>query len=233
MSYIEVDVSGKALFNHERYRISVLRCCEEWCSPVKKIERRTREYYSLHFIIGGKGTLVYEMNGQRREVVLQKGDSFLLFAGEVRISSQFMAMRLLNTLYTVSPARFGWSVGGDCVGWDEETGQYVLSLGDKDPNLLALEDVTVNGRAYEQGEVLVYEDRNDMEIDFILSNNSKMKPKLYPIEVKSGKRYTTDSLDLFLRKYHQRIDRAYIVHTKTLAVNVEIVCIPAYMAILL
>ena len=44
---------------------------------------------------------------------------------------------------------------------------------------------------------------------------------------------TTDSLDLFLRKYHQRIDRAYIVHTKNLAVNVEIVCIPAYMAILL
>lgn len=82
MSYIEVDVSGKALFNHERYRISVLRCCEEWCSPVKKIERRTREYYSLHFIIGGKGTLVYEVNGQRQEVVLQKGDSFLLFAGE-------------------------------------------------------------------------------------------------------------------------------------------------------
>ena len=81
MSYIEVDVNGKALFNHERYRISVLRCCEEWCSPVKKIERRTREYYSLHFIIGGKGTLVYEVNGQRQEVVLQKGDSFLLFAG--------------------------------------------------------------------------------------------------------------------------------------------------------
>lgn len=41
-----------------------------------------------------------------------------------------------------------------------------------------------------------------------------MKPKLYPIEVKSGKRCTTDSLDLLLRKYHQRIDRAYIVHTK-------------------
>ena len=72
-----------------------------------------------------------------------------------------------------------------------------------------------------------------MLLDFILSNNGKMKPKLYPIEVKSGERYTTDSLDLFLRKYHQRIGRAYIVHTKNLAVNVEIVCVPAYMAILL
>ena len=82
MSYIEVDVNGKALFNTERHQISVLRCCEEWCSPDKKIERRTREYYSLHFIIGGKGLLVYERNGQKQEVVLQKGDSFLLYAGE-------------------------------------------------------------------------------------------------------------------------------------------------------
>lgn len=98
MSYIEVDVNGKALFNAERHQISVLRCCEEWCSPDKKIERRTRGYYSLHFIIGGKGTLVYEMNGQRQEVVLQKGDSFLLFAGgrsmwEMSIPSLSTAIR--------------------------------------------------------------------------------------------------------------------------------------------
>lgn len=75
-NFIEVDVNGNALFNAERHQISVLRCCEEWCSPDKKIERRTRGYCSLHFIIGGKGTLVYEVNGQRQEVVLQKGDSF-------------------------------------------------------------------------------------------------------------------------------------------------------------
>ena len=29
--------------------------------------------------------------------------------------------------------------------------------------------------------------RNDIEMDFIISNNSKLKYKLYPIEVKSGK----------------------------------------------
>ena len=75
--------------------------------------------------------------------------------------------------------------------------------------------------------------RNDIEIDFILSNNSKTKQKLYPIEVKSRKRYTTDSLNIFLKKYHQRIGTAYIIHTKNLAVNGEIVCIPSYMAILL
>ena len=82
MSYLEVDINGKALFKYGRHRICVLRCCEEWCSPEKKAERRTREYHSLHFIIGGKGTLIYECGGERREVVLQKGDSFLLFAGQ-------------------------------------------------------------------------------------------------------------------------------------------------------
>ena len=41
--------------------------------------------------------------------------------------------------------------------------------------------------------------RNDMEIDFIISNNSKLKYKMYPIEVKSGKRYKTTSLNNFLK----------------------------------
>lgn len=75
--------------------------------------------------------------------------------------------------------------------------------------------------------------RNDIEIDFILSNNSRTKQKLYPIEVKSGKKYTTDSLNEFLKKFHQRIDKAYIIHTKNLTIKDEIVCIPSYMAILL
>ena len=82
MSYLEIDINGKALFKDERHRFSVLRCCEEWCSPDKKRESRTRVYFSLHFIVGGKGTLVYETNGQRQEVVLQKGDAFLLYTGE-------------------------------------------------------------------------------------------------------------------------------------------------------
>ena len=61
--------------------------------------------------------------------------------------------------------------------------------------------------------------RNDIEIDFIISNGSKLKPKIFPIEVKSGKRYTTNSLDEFNRVFHQRIGRSYIIHPKNLAVN--------------
>lgn len=75
--------------------------------------------------------------------------------------------------------------------------------------------------------------RNDIEIDFILSSNSKTKQKIFPIEVKAGKKYTTASPDKFIEKYHERIGRAYIVHPKNLSVNGRIVCIPSYMAIFL
>ena len=47
--------------------------------------------------------------------------------------------------------------------------------------------------------------RNDMEVDFILSNNSKLKYKIYPIEVKSGAKYTTTSLLRFREKFKERI----------------------------
>ena len=71
--------------------------------------------------------------------------------------------------------------------------------------------------------------RNDIEVDFIISNGSKIKPKIYPIEVKSSKRYTTTSLDKFVESYHQRIGRAYIIHPKNLVVKGTIICIPSYM----
>ena len=71
--------------------------------------------------------------------------------------------------------------------------------------------------------------RNDIEIDFIISNNSKLKYKMYPIEVKSGKKYTTASLDRFNEKYKSRIGESYIIHPRNLVMKDRIVCIPAYM----
>ena len=75
--------------------------------------------------------------------------------------------------------------------------------------------------------------RNDIEIDFLLSNGSKTRQKLIPIEVKSGNKYTTISLDKFIQKYHERIDCSYIVHTKNLCKKGDIICIPSYMAMCL
>lgn len=71
--------------------------------------------------------------------------------------------------------------------------------------------------------------RNDIEIDFIISNGSKTKPRIYPIEVKSGKRYTTTSLERFMERFSSRIGNGYIIHTKNLIVKENIVCIPSYM----
>lgn len=71
--------------------------------------------------------------------------------------------------------------------------------------------------------------RNDMEIDFIISNGNKLNPKIYPVEVKSSKKYTTKSLDKFIETYHKRIGQAYIVHTKNLMRKDNVICIPSYM----
>lgn len=75
--------------------------------------------------------------------------------------------------------------------------------------------------------------RNDMEIDFILSNNSKTKYKMYPIEVKSSGHYSTQSLIRFKEKYKSRIGGCYIIHPKNLAVKDDILCIPPYMTMCL
>ena len=71
--------------------------------------------------------------------------------------------------------------------------------------------------------------RNDIEIDFIISNNSKLKYKMYPIEVKSSGRYKTTSLLRFHEKYKSRIGNSYIIHPKNLVFKDDILCIPAYM----
>ncbi|MBP5706373.1 MAG: DUF4143 domain-containing protein, partial [Spirochaetales bacterium] len=76
--------------------------------------------------------------------------------------------------------------------------------------------------------------RNDIEIDFMITNKDKTNIKIFPIEVKSSKKYTTASLDRFMEKFHDRIGCAYIIHPKNLSVvNDKLMCIPPYMAICL
>jgi len=75
--------------------------------------------------------------------------------------------------------------------------------------------------------------RNDIEIDFLISNMSKTKYKVYPIEVKSSARYSTASLDNFVPKFHERVDCAYIIHPRNLTISEKRISIPPYMAICL
>ena len=64
----------------------------------------------------------------------------------------------------------GFSVGGDCVGWDEAANQYKLTLTDKQPGYLALADITVDGENYAKGDVLNYESKL-----FLNNNASELK----------------------------------------------------------
>lgn len=71
--------------------------------------------------------------------------------------------------------------------------------------------------------------RNDIEIDFLLSNNSRLKYKIYPIEVKATDRYKTLSLDRFKDHFCERIGGSYIIHPKNLKREEGLLRIPAYM----
>ena len=71
--------------------------------------------------------------------------------------------------------------------------------------------------------------RNDIEIDFLLSNESKTKMKVFPIEVKSGKNYTTSSLNDFKEIYSNRIGHSYIIHPKSYSIEGDVEKIPPYM----
>ena len=75
--------------------------------------------------------------------------------------------------------------------------------------------------------------RNDIEIDFLIANNSKLKYRVYPIEVKSGKRYSIESLKRFREKYSGRIGECYVIHPRNLCFKDGIICIPPYMTICL
>lgn len=71
--------------------------------------------------------------------------------------------------------------------------------------------------------------RNRMEIDFLLSNESKTNFKIFPVEVKSSKNYTTSSLGLFREKFGSKVEESYIIHPKSLQDEGDVVRLPPYM----
>ena len=71
--------------------------------------------------------------------------------------------------------------------------------------------------------------RNDIEIDFLLSNDSKTNMKIIPIEVKSSQNYSSISLDKFRGIYKHRISESVIIHPKNIVIEEDLVRIPPYM----
>lgn len=67
------------------------------------------------------------------------------------------------------------------------------------------------------------------EIDFLVG----YKDKICPIEVKSSGYKTHKSLDVFQQKYASRIHRRFLLSTKDLRKEKDLICLPVYMAGLL
>lgn len=62
------------------------------------------------------------------------------------------------------------------------------------------------------------------EIDFLISRDNK----LCPIEVKSSAKITHASLDAFYAKYSGRIKTRYLVYTKDIRKEKDIICVPPF-----
>lgn len=75
-----------------------------------------------------------------------------------------------------------------------------------------------------------------MEIDFLLARpypNAASKPRVAPVEVKSGKRYTTVSLNKFKKKFGKRVGLEYVVHPGEFRQEGDRVFLPLYMSVCL
>lgn len=70
---------------------------------------------------------------------------------------------------------------------------------------------------------------NRMEIDFLI----RKKNRIVPLEVKSGAYQRHASLDKFKKKFADKIGESYIIYTKDLKVEDDIVYIPVYMTLCL
>lgn len=75
--------------------------------------------------------------------------------------------------------------------------------------------------------------RNDIEIDFLLSNGSKTNFKVEPLEVKSSKNYTTVSFDEFKKRFKSRVNGGYVIHPKNFKIVGNVKFIPIYMTLCL
>ena len=76
---------------------------------------------------------------------------------------------------------------------------------------------------YKDGSTNLY------SIDFVLTNGKK----IFPIEVKSSNYKSHTSIDEFSKKFHQYIDKKYIIYSKNYLKDNNYIYLPVYMTFLL
>jgi len=85
--------------------------------------------------------------------------------------------------------------------------------------------LTANGHALYYYTFLNEKTNHNYEIDFLLSKRNK----ICPIEVKSSGYSTHKSLDVFCEKFSERILDKYLIYTKDLRKDADILMMPVYM----
>ena len=108
-------------------------------------------------------------------------------------------------------------------------GKLSLNEGMLYENVIAQMITAMGRRLYFYTRYSEEKHRNDIEIDFLLSNNSKVNYRINPIEVKSSKNYTTTSLGRFKEVFGKKIETQIIVHPKNYSKEGNIIKIPPYM----
>lgn len=95
-------------------------------------------------------------------------------------------------------------------------------------NVIAQMLVAKGHKLYFYTQYNVAKKRNDIEIDFLLTDYG-MKKALIPVESKSSKNYSNISIERFREKYKERIEKSVIIHPKNLVFSDNILRIPPYM----
>jgi len=71
--------------------------------------------------------------------------------------------------------------------------------------------------------------KHNYEVDFVIADGCKISP----VEVKSSGYTSHVSLDKFCEKYSSRINHKYLLYTKDLKKEADVLCIPIYMTMFL
>lgn len=85
--------------------------------------------------------------------------------------------------------------------------------------------LAANGNELYYHTIMNEKSKHNYEIDFILAR----KNKIVPVEVKSSGYKTHKSLDVFTEKFSDRILKRYLIYTRDMSKDQDIICIPVYM----
>ncbi|MCR4660926.1 MAG: ATP-binding protein [Clostridia bacterium] len=149
----------------------------------------------------------FSLNKDNSEVKCYMGDTGLLIShtfNENEISSNQLYNSIMNDKLSINKGMF----------YENVISQMIVALGKK---------------LYFYTHYSIERHKNDIEIDFLISNESKTNIKVFPIEVKSSKNYTNTSYNLFKNRFRKKIAASYIVHPKQFVIDENGYRIPPYM----